>query len=129
IYHNDRVIRKLKKRLEEKKQELFIPVIHATLGDDRADQIVRSMENSKRVIIILSDKYDENEWSVFECQQAEMLNPNEGRIIFIKYHPEAEDMVQKEPWKSRVKDRKVLAIGEKSSEHQWFWDKLKYELP
>ncbi|VDH97114.1 Hypothetical predicted protein [Mytilus galloprovincialis] len=123
------VIRKLKKRLEEKKQELFIPVIHATLGDDRADQIVRSMENSKRVIIILSDKYDENEWSVFECQQAEMLNPNEGRIIFIKYHPEAEDMVQKEPWKSRVKDRKVLAIGEKSSEHQWFWDKLKYELP
>ncbi|VDH97115.1 Hypothetical predicted protein [Mytilus galloprovincialis] len=123
------VTRKLKKRLEEKKQELFIPVIHATLGEDRADQIVRSMENSKRVIIILSDKYDENEWSVFECQQAEMLNPNEGRIIFIKYHPEAEDMVKKEPWKSRVKDRKVLAIGEKSSEHRWFWDKLKYELP
>ncbi|XP_052099753.1 protein toll-like [Mytilus californianus] len=123
------VTRKLKKRLEEKKQELFIPVINLQIGEEKADQIVKSMENSKRVIIILSDKYDENEWSVFECQQAEMLNPNDGRIIFIKYHPEAEDMVQKEPWKSRVKDRKVLAIGEKSSEHRWFWDKLKYELP
>ena len=90
---------------------------------------MRELGNSKRVVIILSDKYDDNEWSVFECQQAEMLNPNEGRIIFIKYHPEADDMILREPWKSRVEKQKVLAIRQKAKDHNRFWDKLKYELP
>lgn len=127
------VLKKLKKLLEEKedapKYQIFIPVIHLLPGQDKGISIIQTMENSKRIVIILSDKYDENEWSEFECQRAELLNPNDGRIIFIKYHPESEDMVLREPWKSRVKDRKVLAIGEKSSEQRWFWDKLRYELP
>lgn len=123
------VLRKLKKKLEEKKYSVFVPIIDLLPGQDKADQIVNAMESSKRVVIILSDKYDESEWCVFECQQAEMLNPNDGRIIFIKYHPEADEMILNDPWKSRVKDRKVLEIGEKSSEHRWFWDKLIYELP
>lgn len=125
------VLRKFAKRLEEEKPcyKFFVPVRDLLCGDTKADSIIENMEKSKRVIIILSDKYDENEWCKFECQRAEILELNNGRIIFIKYHPEADEMIQNEPWKSRVKGRKVFSPGEKKSERRWFWGKIKYELP
>ncbi|XP_062594973.1 protein toll-like [Saccostrea cucullata] len=125
------VLRKFVKRLEEEKPcyKFFVPIRNLIPGEDKADGIINNMEKSKRVIIILSDKYDENEWCKFECQRAEILELNNGRIIFIKYHPEADDMIENEPWKSRVKGRKVFSPGEKKSERRWFWGKIKYELP
>ena len=125
------VLRKFAKRLEEEKPcyKFFVPVRNQLPGEDKADSIINNMEKSKRVIIILSDKYDENEWCKFECQRAEILDLNNGRIIFIKYHPEADEMIESEPWKSRVKGRKVFSPGEKKSERRWFWGKIKYELP
>uniref|UniRef100_A0A8W8I2F8 TIR domain-containing protein n=1 Tax=Magallana gigas TaxID=29159 RepID=A0A8W8I2F8_MAGGI len=125
------VLRKFAKRLEEEKPcyKFFVPVRDLLVGDGKADSIIENMEKSKRVIIILSDKYDENEWCKFECQRAEILELNNGRIIFIKYHPEADEMIENEPWKSRVKGRKVFSPGEKKSERRWFWGKIKYELP
>ena len=125
------VLRKLAKRLEEEKPryKVFVPVRDLIAGFERADSIITNMEKSRRVLIILSENYDDNEWCRFECQRAEILEHNEGRVLFIKYHPEADDMIQTEPWKSRVKGRKILSPGEKRSERRWFWDKLKYELP
>lgn len=125
------VLRKFVKRLEEEKPcyRFFVPVRDLIFGQDKADSIIENMEKSKRVIVILSDKYDENEWCKFECQRAEILELNNGRIIFIKYHPDADEMIENEPWKSRVKGRKVFSPGEKKNERRWFWGKIKYELP
>ncbi|XP_061174815.1 protein toll-like [Saccostrea echinata] len=125
------VLKKFVKRLEEEKPcyKFFVPIRNLIAGEDKADGIINNMEKSKRVIIILSDKYDENEWCKFECQRAEILELNNGRVIFIRYHPEAGDMIENEPWKSRVKGRKVFSPGEKKSERRWFWGKIKYELP
>ncbi|KAK3096537.1 hypothetical protein FSP39_001113 [Pinctada imbricata] len=130
-YETKWVLRKLAKRLEEEKPKyrVFVPVRDLLGGGEKADGIIHNMEKSRRVLIILSHKYDDNEWCRFECQRAEILEHNDGRVIFIKYHPEAEKMIETEPWKSRVKGRKVFSPGEKRSERRWFWDKLKYELP
>ncbi|XP_062594966.1 slit homolog 1 protein-like [Saccostrea cucullata] len=131
IYIRQWVLRKFVKRLEEEKPcyKFFVPIRNLIPGEDKADGIINNMEKSKRVIIILSNEYDENEWCKFECQRAEILEMNKGRIIFIKYHPEADNMIENEPWKSRVKGRKVFSPGEKKSERRWFWGKIKYELP
>lgn len=60
---------KFVKCLEEEKlcYKFFVFVWDFLVGDGKVDLIIENMEKSKRVIIILLDKYDENEWCKFEC--------------------------------------------------------------
>ncbi|XP_033750884.1 slit homolog 2 protein-like [Pecten maximus] len=122
------VLMKLAARLEPT-YKMFIPIRDLPVGADRSDETMTNLEQSKRVIIVLSDSYDEHEWCQFECQRAEILDFNEGRIIYIRYHESVTEILNKDPWKSRIGDRKMLSPGGTKSERRWFWDKLKYELP
>nr|CUV66812.1 toll like receptor-1 [Mimachlamys nobilis] len=122
------VSKKLVAKLEPT-YKLFIPERDLPIGNDRSEETITHLENSKRIIIVLSDGYDENQWCAFECQRAEILDFNEGRIIYIKYHDSVSELLREEPWKTRVHNRKMFSPGGTKSERRWFWDKLRYELP
>lgn len=122
------VLHKLAAKLEPT-YKMFIPLRDLPLGDDRSEATMAALQQSKRVLIVLSDDYDKNEWSKFECQRSEILELNEGRIIFIKYHESVMDTLQDESWKTRLDNRKMFSPGGTKAERRWFWDKLKYELP
>ncbi|OWF53952.1 toll-like receptor Tollo [Mizuhopecten yessoensis] len=122
------VLMKLAAKLEPT-YKMFIPIRDLPVGNDRAEETITHLERSKRIIIVLSDRYDKHEWCAFECQRAEILDFNEGRIIYIKYHDSVAELLNEEPWRSRVKNRKMFSPGGMKSEKRLFWDKLKYELP
>lgn len=127
------VLKQMTKQLEEQKPRynVFIPYrdLMGRAGEDKSEVILEQMEKSKRIAIILSEGYDRNEWCTYECQRAELIDFNPGRVIFVEYNPEVSQMINQEPWNSRVQGRKILKRGETRSEKRWFWYKLKYELP
>lgn len=127
------VLRELTKKLEKEKPRynVFIPYrdLMGRAGEDKSEVIIEQMEKSKRVMIILSEGYEKNEWCTYECSRAELIDFNAGRVIFIEFYPEVAQMINQEPWNSRVQGRKILKRGETKSQKRWFWYKLKYELP
>ncbi|XP_060064121.1 protein slit-like [Ylistrum balloti] len=122
------VLMKLAAKLEPT-YKMFIPIRDLPVGTDRGDETIKSLERSKRIIILLSDGYEQHGWCAFECQRAEILDFSEGRIIYIKYHDSVMEILNQDPWKTRLNDRKVFSPSGNKSDRRWFWDKLKYELP
>lgn len=124
-YVSQWVKRVLVKQLEDKKPKyrLAIPIRNMSVGPE-ADCRLDLIDRSKRLLIILSKNYDRHRWCDYESCHAETLEQNSGRILYILYDREAESLSTREPWVSKLKDRKVFTIGERM-----FWSKIRYELP
>ncbi|KAL3866466.1 hypothetical protein ACJMK2_043761 [Sinanodonta woodiana] len=115
----------LVKKLEGKKPffKLFVPERNIGVGPE-AELRAEAMEKSKRIIILLSAHYSEQDWCAFESNAAESMSENKGRVLYILYDNKAVDISKHEPWQSRMNERRVLWLDDRL-----FWSKLRYELP
>ncbi|KAK3609203.1 hypothetical protein CHS0354_003183 [Potamilus streckersoni] len=115
----------LVRKLEGKKpfHKLFVPERNLGVGPE-ADLRAEAMEKSRRIIILLSAHYSRSSWCDFECNLAESMSENTGRVLYILYDNKAVQLSGREPWRSRMNERRVLSLDDKL-----FWSKLRYELP
>ncbi|KAL3882135.1 hypothetical protein ACJMK2_028506 [Sinanodonta woodiana] len=95
------------------------------VGAAIADNILSSVESSKRVIVVLSKHFVESEWCHYEFQIAHqrLLAEKKNRIIMIllgdidksKLVPELKDYVQTNTYVNQ--------------NDAWFWEKIHYAMP
>merc|ERR1719510_1364780 len=90
------------------------------------DQIVESVESSRRTVIVLSENYVKSVWTKMEFNVAhtQALNDSIQRLIVIKHGdlPDLGDM--DDNMGEYLKMTTYL-----DSEDPWFWEKLRYALP
>lgn len=95
------------------------------VGDLIPEQIVRSVERSRRTIIVLSQNYLESRWANFEFRTAylQMLKERHARVLVILL--EELDPAKLDPeLKAYITMNTYLKWGDSS-----FWDRLRYALP
>ena len=127
------VMNVLVEKLNHKKPHysLMIPFIHFLAGP-KHDQIDEWICKSKRIVIVLSENYFENE----DCEMEAMCAATEqyekpdtaANIIYIVFNEKTMNLIrykiEEEPWKTRLAGKRILSPGDRL-----FWSKLRYELP
>ena len=76
----------LRLRLESKGFRLLLPDLHFDIGRDHVDNILDAIDQSKRVIFVLTKDFLANEWNEFQIQIARIhafRNQNENFVIVI----------------------------------------------
>ncbi|CAH1795239.1 unnamed protein product, partial [Owenia fusiformis] len=95
------------------------------IGNMIADTIAETIENSRRIIILLNNDFAKSPWGRLEFQLAhkKVLEDRRNRLIVIKME-EIEDAELDETIRHFMKTRTYLDVNDKK-----FWDKLFYALP
>ncbi|CAG5132609.1 unnamed protein product [Candidula unifasciata] len=123
----DFVIRQLAPRLEngDKKFKLCVHYRDFPVGACIAETIVRSVEASKRTILVVSDNFLDSEWCRFEFQTAhqQVLNERRNRVILILLHDLDSDKLDS-TLKVYMRTRTYLKYDD-----PWFWEKLLFAMP
>ena len=95
------------------------------VGASIAESIISAVENSKRVIIILSDNFLSSEWCQYEFQTAHhrLLEEKKNRIIMILLHDIDASLLDNQ-LRDYLKTRTYVNYGD-----PWFWPKVEYAMP
>ncbi|ESO88931.1 hypothetical protein LOTGIDRAFT_182816, partial [Lottia gigantea] len=121
------VIDHLAPRLEhgERKFKLCLHYRDFPVGACIAETIVRSIECSKRTIMLISDNFLQSEWCRYEFQTAhhQVLTEKKNRLIIVLLHDINQNKLDSQ-LKLYFKTRTYLKFND-----PWFWDKLYYAMP
>lgn len=103
--------------------------IHARdwiVGEFITKQIVDSVEQSRRTIIVLSRHFLESEWAQMEFRTAhtQAMNERRNRLIVILYGDVDPNAIEDQELKAYLTTNTYVKWGD-----PWFWKKLKYVLP
>lgn len=125
----DYVINELLSELEEQTDSPYKLCIHFRdwLGGELImTQIVKSIEESRRTIVVLSEHFLESVWGKIEFRMAHQkaLAEQCARVIVIIYGDVNPDEIIDEELKAYLKTHTYIRADDK-----WFWYKLKYALP
>ncbi|XP_060568642.1 protein toll-like [Ruditapes philippinarum] len=125
LYVRQWVMKVLLKQLERKKPnyKLSIYARNAPTGPETEARF-QLIDDSKRILFILSAGYENHKWFDYEISHSETLEHNCGRIIYLLYDEDMRMNAMKEPWLSKMKERKVFKMTDRL-----LWAKLRYELP
>merc|ERR1711915_868979 len=96
------------------------------VGEMIPDQILESVEKSRRTLIILSSDYVKSTWSKIEFQEAhrKAMKEQTQRVVVI-VHGEMPDIKEMdEDVQKYLKSNTFI-----KSDDPWFWKKLRYALP
>lgn len=123
----DFVIHQLAPRLETGKQNFKLCVHYRDFpaGTCLAETIIRSLEASKRTILVVSNHFLDSEWCRFEFQAAhqQVLSERCNRLILILLHNLDPGKVD-DNLRVYMKTRTYLKYDD-----PWFWEKLMFVMP
>ena len=125
-YQDERfVVKHIVSELEKYGYKLCIHIRNFMPGDSIQEQIVQSIEESRRTIIILSPSFLKSNWTRMEFRTAHTQGMLEGRtrVIPILYDDVDTDDVGDE-LKAYFKTNTYVKWGD-----PWFWQKLRYAMP